>query len=63
MHFRKALAISPHYPEANNNIGGILTNEGKFQEATDYFELSLKSMRSVTVSLSTGVTRSLTWDS
>ncbi len=42
IHFRKALEISPNYPEANNNLGSVLANEKRWSEATGFYENALR---------------------
>jgi tetratricopeptide (TPR) repeat protein len=36
-HFEKALLLNPNFAEAHNNLGVILTEEGKIDEALDHY--------------------------
>ena len=43
-HYEEALRIFPDYAEAHNNLGNLLMNQNKLEEAIDQFREAIKNM-------------------
>jgi hypothetical protein len=43
LHFSEALRLRPAYPEAHNNLGGVLLMQGRRAEAIEHFTAALRS--------------------